>query len=117
MDCLTQPQVNSLKRFYAGGVDAHGNPVFPGYAMGDEEAWGDWIIGHGPGGASGMQYPQNYFRYMVTGDPEMEYFDRRCGCVLAAGHQDDRGRSGFDQSRPERLARSRRQIDYVSRLE
>ena len=69
LDCLTQPQVDSLKAFYAGGVDAHGNPVFPDFAMGDEEGWGAWIVGQGPGSGSGLQYLQNYFRYMVTEDP------------------------------------------------
>src|SRR5580704_8800273 len=39
VDCLTKPQIDSLKRFYGGGVDAHGKPIFPGYAMGDEEGW------------------------------------------------------------------------------
>jgi feruloyl esterase len=69
-DCLTQPQVQSLKRYYAGGVDDHGKLLFPGYVMGDEEGWKDWVVGTGPGSGSGIQYVKSYFRYMVTGDPQ-----------------------------------------------
>jgi feruloyl esterase len=64
LDCLTQPQVDSLKTYY------HGSSLFPGYAMGDEGGWGSWIVGQGPGSGSGVQYVQNYFRYMVTEDPK-----------------------------------------------
>jgi len=65
LDCLTQPQVDSLKKFYAG------TSLFPGYTPGDEAgAWREWVLGHGPGAASGAQYTQSYFRYMVTGDPK-----------------------------------------------
>ena len=71
LDCLTPQQVNSLKKFYAGGKDGQGRSIFPGYAMGDEfGGWGDWILGHGPGAGSGLQYVQNYFRYMVMDDPK-----------------------------------------------
>jgi hypothetical protein len=63
LDCLTRPQVESLKTFYAG------TSLLRGYTMGDEDAWREWVLGHGPGAASAVQYVQNYFRYMVTGDP------------------------------------------------
>lgn len=69
-DCLTQPQVNSLKALYAGGRDSHGKTIFPGFVLGDETGWKDWIIGAGPGQAYGDGYVANYFRYMVTGDPK-----------------------------------------------
>ncbi len=70
LECLTQPQVQSLKTFYGGGEDAQGKSFFPGYLMGDEAGWGDWILGNGPGSGSGIQYVQNYFRYMVADDPK-----------------------------------------------
>jgi feruloyl esterase len=70
IECLTQPQVNSLKKYYRGGMDSRGNVIFPGYLPGDESAWGDWIVGNGPGSGSGVNYVQNDFRYMVTGDPK-----------------------------------------------
>lgn len=71
-DCLTPPQLQSLKRYYAGGVDGHGKSLFPGYVMGDEEGWKDWIVGTGPGSGAGIQYVKGYFRYMVTGNPQWD---------------------------------------------
>ena len=69
LNCLTQPQVNALKKFYAGGQDSHGNSTFPGFVPGDEAGgWGDWVLGHGPGSGAGSGYVQNFFRYMVTND-------------------------------------------------
>ena len=70
LDCLTQPQVDSLKALYAGGADSHGKAIFPGFVLGDESSWKNWIIGAGPGSAYFDGYVQNYFRYMVTGDPK-----------------------------------------------
>jgi hypothetical protein len=69
-DCLTEPQMGSLKRLYAGGVDGQGRSIFPGYSMGDEEGWHGWVMGDTPGSGSGMQYVKSYFRYMVTGNPD-----------------------------------------------
>jgi hypothetical protein len=69
-DCLTALQVQSLKRYYAGGVNDQGKSLFPGYVMGDEEGWRDWVVGKGPGTGSGAQYVKGYFRYMVTGNPD-----------------------------------------------
>jgi len=70
LDCLTEPQLHSLKTFYGGGKDDQGKSFFPGYVMGDETSWSDWVLGNGPGAGSGVQYVQNYFRYMVTDDPK-----------------------------------------------
>jgi hypothetical protein len=69
-DCLTQEQVSSLKKLYAGGKDGQGKQIFPGFAMGAEnDGWQDWVLGPGPGAASGLQYAKNYFRYIVMDDP------------------------------------------------
>ncbi len=46
--------------------------MFPGYLMGDEEGWKDWVVGKGPGSGSGIQYVKSYFRYMVTGNPQWD---------------------------------------------
>ncbi|HXB68270.1 MAG TPA: tannase/feruloyl esterase family alpha/beta hydrolase [Candidatus Acidoferrales bacterium] len=65
-DCLTAPEVASLKRLYAG------TRLFPGVMPGGEtggNGWGTWILGAGPGGNSGTLYLENYFRYMVFDDP------------------------------------------------
>ena len=69
IDCLTKPQVNSLKKYYQGGVDAQGKSILRGFTPGDETGWREWVVGHGPGSASGDGYVRNYFRYMVSGDP------------------------------------------------
>ena len=71
MNCLTQPQVDSLKAYYAGGKDSQGRIIFPGLVMGDEaHGWPVWVLGHGPGSGDGLQYLQNYYRYMVMDNPK-----------------------------------------------
>jgi feruloyl esterase len=70
--CLTAPQVASLRKFYEGGRDSRGAALFPGLAPGAEEGrggWTPWLIGNGPGGSSSAVYIENYFRYMVFDDP------------------------------------------------
>lgn len=70
LNCLTRPQVSTLKKIYSGGVDSHGQSIFPGYTPGGEAgSWRYWIVGSGPSGGAAYQYAHNYFRYMVTGDP------------------------------------------------
>ncbi|PYU29061.1 MAG: tannase/feruloyl esterase family alpha/beta hydrolase [Acidobacteria bacterium] len=71
-DCLTAPQLSTLKNLYAGAQDSHGKQIFPGYMPGAEDGpagWAPWITGSGPGKASGPVYAENYFRYMVFQDP------------------------------------------------
>jgi hypothetical protein len=69
-DCLTQPQIDSLKTLYAGFKDAQGKSVFPGFSMGDETGWKEWVIGEDPEASIGSRFVRNYFRYMVTDDPK-----------------------------------------------
>ena len=69
-DCLTQPQIESLKSLYAGVKNAKGTLLFPGYSMGDETAWKEWIVGEDPEASLSARFVRNYFRYMVTGDPK-----------------------------------------------
>ena len=69
LDCLTQPQIATLNSIYTGPRDASGKTVFPGFTPGDEWGWREWVIGQDPTSASGLHYVDNYFRYMVTGDP------------------------------------------------
>ena len=81
-DCLTEPQVDSLKALYAGTRDAQGNPVFPGFSMGDETAWKEWVVGEDPGASLSSQFVQNYFRYMVTGDPKWNVLTANIDALL-----------------------------------
>ena len=69
LDCLTPRQIETLKSLYTGLVDRGGKTIFPGFAVGGETGWDEWVIGQDPTGASGIRYVENYFRYMVTGDP------------------------------------------------
>jgi feruloyl esterase len=70
VDCLTRPQLETLKTLYAGSKSSQGKLIFPGFTMGDETSWREWVVGVAPGASSSVQYVQNYFRYMVTGDPK-----------------------------------------------
>jgi len=70
LDCLTQPQIGTLNSIYNGPRDASGKIVFPGFTPGDEWGWREWVIGQDPTSASGLHYVDNYFRYIVTGDPK-----------------------------------------------
>ena len=51
------------------------------------EGWDEWVVGNGPGSGSGIQYVQNYFRYMVTGDPKWNMLtaDVHASCRQATG--------------------------------
>ncbi len=71
-DCLTQLQIDTVKALYSGSKDASGNLIFPGFTMGDETSWGRWVVGEDPGAALGARFVENYFRYMVTGDPKAD---------------------------------------------
>jgi len=71
LECLSEPQMNSLRKYYAGGTDGHGRSLFPGLVTGDEAGnWRAWVLGGGPGSGAGVNYVQNYFRYMVMDDPK-----------------------------------------------
>ncbi len=69
LDCLTRPQIETLKSFYAGAKDGRGKTIFPGFTPGDETSWKEWVVGEDPGASLTAQFVQNYFRYMVTDDP------------------------------------------------
>jgi feruloyl esterase len=69
-DCLTQPQIDTLKKLYEGTRDSHGKLIFPGFSMGDETGWKEWLMGDDPGAGASSQFVQNDFRYIVTGDPK-----------------------------------------------
>jgi feruloyl esterase len=50
--CLTQPQVEALRKIYAGPRTSTGEQIFPGILPGNEaglRSWNTWIIGPEPG--------------------------------------------------------------------
>jgi hypothetical protein len=69
-DCLTQPQVAALKGLYGGAKNGPGRVFFPGYSMGDETSWREWMVGEDPEASLGARFVRNNFRYIVTGDPK-----------------------------------------------
>ncbi|MBV8570429.1 MAG: tannase/feruloyl esterase family alpha/beta hydrolase [Acidobacteriaceae bacterium] len=68
-DCLTAPQVESVKAIYGGGRDSKGDLVFPGLMPGSEDGWELWVTGQAPGQSLGSGFLSGYFRYMVLEDP------------------------------------------------
>lgn len=69
-ECLTQPQIETLKVLYTGAKDHEGKTFFPGFSMGDETGWKSWVVGNAPGASDFAQYVQNDFRYIVMNDPK-----------------------------------------------
>ncbi len=115
-DCLTALQVQSLKRYYAGGVDDQGKSMFSGYVMGDEDGWRDWVVGKGPGTGSGVQYVKSYFRYMITGNPDWNVMTADVDASWQRSDCENCGRARCDQQRFNPLSGSRQQIDSLSRV-
>jgi hypothetical protein len=98
-NCLTQPQMDSLKRLYDGVRDQQGKLIFPGFSMGDETGWQDWIIGKSPGASYGSQYVENYFRYIVTGDPTFNVL--KTGTDELLHESKEKGEADLDATDPE----------------
>jgi len=73
--CLTSPQVKSLKALYAGTHTADGRQVWPGFVPGGEEGrggWAGWITGTAPGKSAGAAYVTGYFTDMVYSKPDLD---------------------------------------------
>ena len=70
LECLTAPQIATLRSIYNGAGDPQGKTIFPGFTPGDEIGWREWVIGQDPTGPSAFRYVENYFRYIVTGNPK-----------------------------------------------
>jgi hypothetical protein len=70
LDCLTAPQIQTLRSIYNGSGSPKGKAIFPGFTPGDEIGWREWLVGQDPTGPSGFRYVENYFRYVVTSDPK-----------------------------------------------
>jgi len=106
--CLTAPQVDALKKLYAGGRLSNGRQLFPGYTPGGEAepgGWSLWITGPAPQRslthAFGAQFfvGTQFFRNMVFDDPAWDYrtfavdrdskaADEKLGAILNATDPD-----------------------------
>jgi feruloyl esterase len=74
--CLTAPQVNALKKIYAGLQDAEGHTIFPGYLPGAEAGgggWGLWITGPAPAKSLMAFFGIGYYSNMVYEKTDWSY--------------------------------------------
>ena len=66
--CPTAPQVETLKKIYAGARDAKGNQLSPSYVPGAETGffgWELWISGPAPGKSALNTLSTQFFKRMV----------------------------------------------------
>ena len=62
--CLTQPQVEAIRKIYSGARDARtGGQIFPGWAPGSETGWGAYFVG------KSEPARLDFWRYWIFGDP------------------------------------------------
>ncbi len=98
-NCLTAPQIASLKKLYAGARTSSGENMMPGYLPGAEEGqggWGPWILGDAPGLSDGAGFTVNYFRYIVFQDPAWNIVTANVDEDLRAAQQTARDLNSTD---------------------
>jgi feruloyl esterase len=69
-DCLSKPEVNTLRTLYGGVRTGDGKLVMPGFPAGSELNWGGWFTRSDKEVPGGMQ---EVFRYMVYDDPNWSW--------------------------------------------
>lgn len=81
--CLTAPQVEALKKIYAGPKSSKGEQIFPGLVPGGENGFGGWplwVTGSAPGKSLDAAFGNNFFANMIFDDPAWDFktfdFDR-----------------------------------------
>ena len=72
VDCLTQPQLDALKKIYAGPKDpVTGQQIYPGYEPGteaDPAGWSLWILG-----PAQSLYANSFYGQAVHEDPKWDW--------------------------------------------
>lgn len=74
--CLTAKQAHTLEVLYAGGHDASGKEIFPGYVPGAEDGpggWSLWVTGPVPMGSAISALTRAYFANMVYEKADWDY--------------------------------------------
>lgn len=74
--CFTAPQVEALKKIYAGPRNSKGESLYVGRVPGGEDGpggWKQWITGSGQGKSLQYAFTTNYFKYMVFNDPNWDF--------------------------------------------
>jgi hypothetical protein len=99
--CLTEAQVDALKKIYAGPKNSKGERLFPGYEPGAETGlggWGAWITGFSPGKSAQLAFANGFFGDMLSQDASWDFrkmnFDRDMKVA------DDRGAQIFNATDP-----------------
>jgi feruloyl esterase len=75
-ECLTEKQVASLARIYAGPRDTAGRQIIPGFVPGAETGpggWAGWVTGASPEASQQFFFATQGFKYLVYGDPNWNY--------------------------------------------
>ncbi len=65
--CLTAPQVEAVRKIYAGARSRDGQTIFPGLEPGGEIGWARW------GSAQPAEYATEYFTHIVFADPNWTF--------------------------------------------
>jgi Tannase and feruloyl esterase len=86
-DCLTQPQIGTLRTLYGGAKKNSGQVFGFGFSMGDERAWAEWITGDDPESSAFSQFVRNDFRYIVTGDPKWNGLSADVDAMAKLSHE------------------------------
>ncbi|MCL4402767.1 MAG: tannase/feruloyl esterase family alpha/beta hydrolase [Acidobacteria bacterium] len=74
-NCLTQAQVATLEKIYAGPRTGAGEQVMPGYSPGAETGaggWSPWITGQAPDKTAQYTYATQFFKNMVYDNPQWD---------------------------------------------
>jgi feruloyl esterase len=66
--CLTESQVETAKKIYAGPKFADGRPIYPGFEPGSELGWGLMITGPEP-----LSINNGFFKSIVFEDPQWDF--------------------------------------------
>ncbi len=88
--CLSPPQLQVLKKIYAGPADSQGRQIFPAVMPSSEDGdggWKDWITGPEFEKASGVAYASGFFQDMVFSDRTWNYHTADVDEALQAANQ------------------------------
>ncbi|MCZ2148286.1 MAG: tannase/feruloyl esterase family alpha/beta hydrolase [Bryobacterales bacterium] len=75
-DCLTAPQVETLRKIYEGPKDPKGKSIFPGFVPGGETGrggWGAWINSAEPDKSLQYFFGTQMFKNMVFENPSWDF--------------------------------------------
>jgi len=102
-DCLTAPQLEALRKVYAGPRDPHsGAQIFPGYPPGTEagaDGWAAWITAAPPEHAIQFSFANSFYGQAVFEQPnwdwrtlhfdaDVAFADRKAGPILNSTNPD-----------------------------